>query len=454
MLHGFLRYADSFKSEHWHDHGATINDTCGLHVHLKPNGDDNDFDLNTVQHLAYIVATYEREIDKLHPFHRRTCAPRGASDNDLQPNTEKFRDDDGILFDDFKEYQTLITETRNMHDLQRLMGRGKGYVVNFSNLLRRRPATDGPRTIEFRQHEGVLRGEMVEWWVKFCIGLLQLANHAATQMDVDRNPIRDFHQQCKIYPFQEPDEQLSVWDLFDLMDFPKEGRRYFQRRAAYFAGYPRNRNLTASPHSSDYGYMAPRRYRTPDPPSQSDLSSPSPRGSGDPGASGLVGQIITSVNQYLQNTQPSQNVQSTQPSRKPELAAIIARHSAAETQKAADQVAAELQPAVNQVVADAVAISSASDPMATRTAGPEIVGRGKVTHHPILHPNRPSLFSPRPQTSTTYPLSSTPNLCLHPRDDIAPPIQPWIPVNSPEGEKVLQENHLRGLTESPYREHK
>ncbi|MCJ1434664.1 hypothetical protein MMC27_004033 [Xylographa pallens] len=460
------KFCDLLKGEHCHDHGATINDTCGLHVHLKPDGDCNDFDLNTVQHLAYIIATYERELDKLQPFHRRTYAPHGASYYDFQSNTQKFHDYDGILFEDFEDYQNLISKTRNMYDLQRLMGRGKGYVVNFSNLLRRDPATDGPRTIEFRQHEGVLRGEMVEWWVRFCIGLLQLANHAATQMDADGNPIRDFHQQCKIYPFQKSDEQLSVWDLFDLMGFPAEGRRYFQRRAAYFADYSRDRDPTASSHSSDYGYKGSQRYRTPDPPSHSDLTSLSPGGSRNLRASSLGRQIITRVDQYLHNTQPSQSVQRTQPSHKSELAAIIARHSAAESQKAADQVAADmqtvvdevdadLQSAADQVVADAVATSLAADNnMATGTVGPGIGARGIVPHHPIPHPNSPGLFNPIPQTSTAQPPPLNPNPFLPTPEDTAPHIQAWIPINSVEGEKVLQGNNLPSLTGTRYEEHK
>ncbi|MCJ1287956.1 hypothetical protein MMC26_007309 [Xylographa opegraphella] len=298
------RFCNLLKGERCHDHGATINDTCGLHVHLKPMGYGNEFDLNTVKHLAYLIAVYEKEIDTLHPFHRRTDAPHGATLYDFKSNTQKLRYDN-FIHADFKLVQELISEKESLDELVWLMGEDKGYVVNFSNLLRNDAATDGPRTIEFRQHEGVLRGEMVEWWVKFCVGLLQLANHAATQVNTDGTPIGDFHKQCEIYPFSESNDCISVWDLFDLMDFPNEGRRYFQRRAAYFTHYKRNGHPTPEPDSPDYGYRGPQRYQTPDRPSYSDLTTLSYGDSGNSKTSSLARQIVARVNQHLDNIQSS-----------------------------------------------------------------------------------------------------------------------------------------------------
>ncbi|MCJ1315412.1 mucin 5B, oligomeric mucus gel-forming [Xylographa vitiligo] len=438
------RFCNLLKGEPCHDHGATINDTCGFHIHLKPDGDNNDFDLNTVQHLAYIIAIYEREIDTLHPFHRRTYAPYGATNYDFRSNTQKLQDYDGFLFEQFIKIQQLIGGTQNVLELQRLMGKGKGYVVNFSNLLRHDPATDGPRTIEFRQHEGVLRGEMVEWWVRFCIGLVQLAHHAATQLDAAGNPIVDFHQQCQIYPFQESNDQLSVWDLFDLVDFPEEGRRYFQRRAAYFADNPQNRDPTASVHSSYHGYKGPQRYRTPDPPSHSNLTSLSPSSSGNSKATSLVRQTITRVAQYRQNMQPRQV---------PDLAAIVARHSAAGLQAAAEKAAADSARAVataNMATGTAglgTAATAATGTAATGTAAP--LTQSLTTHnYPVPRANSPSPLNPLPSTTTTTTHRSPPHYphtFLHP-NDTPPQIQGFIPINSPEGLKVLKEKNLPGLT--------
>ena len=109
-----------------------------------------------------MITIYETEVDKLHPFHRRTITPHAATNYDFKSNSQNFQDHDGSLPEKFINIQNRISKIQGMHNLQRLMGRGKGYVVNFSNLTRGDPSTDGPRTIEFRQHEGVMRGEMVE----------------------------------------------------------------------------------------------------------------------------------------------------------------------------------------------------------------------------------------------------------------------------------------------------
>ncbi|MCJ1388044.1 hypothetical protein MMC18_000888 [Xylographa bjoerkii] len=447
------RFCDLLKGEPCHNHGATINDTCGLHVHLKPDGDNDDFDLNTLQHFAYIITIYETEIEELHPFHRRTYAPHGASNYDFKSNTQKLQNYSGEL-DPFREIQEIIGSTQDEFDLGRLMGEGKGYIVNFSNLLRDDPAVHGPRTIEFRQHEGVLRGEMVEWWVKFCIGLLQLANHAAFQQDNDGHRIVDFHQQCEIYPFEESNDCLSVWDLFDLMDFPGEGRRYFQRRAAYFADFTGGRDATASLHTSDYGYKGPQRYMTPDAPSHSDLTS---FPSDNTRRSSLMNQIVRRVHQHLQATQASHGINT---------AAISAHHPAADGDKAtADGVAAD-KAVADKVAADRIAEDAArkAREKAKRTltkaeqtlkaAGTILADDLTANKHPIPRPDSPNPFNPLPHTSITHNPQSLHLLSTPTCDKTPPTIQPWIPINSPQGEKVLKELNLPGLTGTPYQEKK
>ncbi|MCJ1397409.1 hypothetical protein MMC11_000602 [Xylographa trunciseda] len=464
------RFCNLLKGEPCHDHGATINDTCGLHVHLKPDDDGIDFDLNTLQHLAYLVAIYEAEIDELHPFHRRTYDPFGATEYDFQSNTQRLRDSNGELLAPFRGIQKLIGATKSKQELQQLMGKGKGYLVNFSNFLRRNP-TDGPRTIEFRQHEGVLRGEMVEWWVKFCIGLLQLANHAATQQNADGSPIEGFYRQCEIYPFFDINDCLSVWDLFDLMDFPEDGRRYFQRRAAYFADNPAGRDPTASLHTSDYGYKGPRRYKTSDPPSHSDLTTSASR---DSRSSSLINQIVRRVQQHLEAT--------TRADRELENEKILALSSDADWQAAADRLCAEAAAkgaaAVEQVREKSKGESAKAQehlkrPVATRAATAENANdessgaenandkdsaakkqafdRAAAKTYPVPRPGSPNPFNPLPRDSTiTYNQLPSNTFAYAPGNDTLPIVQPWIPVNSPQGNEILQNQELSRLTGSSY----
>ncbi|MCJ1477022.1 hypothetical protein MMC13_005693 [Lambiella insularis] len=230
---------DLIKGHPGQHHGATTNDTCGLHVHLKPKR--GDFDLPSLKHLAYIIVMYEQQIDTLQPFHRRTFMPMHGSGGtyDFCSNYSNFINPITSADRSLADIRGMISAVEDVEALDTLMGPGKRFVVNFGNLRRADPESQhGPRTLEFRQHEGALRGVMVAAWVQFCAALLRLANHAATQLvDLELNTVDDFEAQCQIYPFEEWNDDMNVWDLFDLMGVgcADDLRTYFQRRSAYFA---------------------------------------------------------------------------------------------------------------------------------------------------------------------------------------------------------------------------
>ena len=237
-LNDIRKFCSLLKGQPCHDHGATINTTCGLHIHLKPR--KTDFELPTLKHLAYILVMYEAQIETLHPRYRRTNNGHNTFDRQTNIDDLIFRGENRRSLPEIRELIHIIGDTQA---LAAIMGRGKGRIVNFSNLLRVRDE-NGPRTLEFRQHEGVLKAEMVVYWVCFCVGLLRLATDMAHK-DVTATgaATTGFEAQCRIYPFQEWDGEdntdirsnISVCDLFDLMNLPQDVRSYFQRRAAYFA---------------------------------------------------------------------------------------------------------------------------------------------------------------------------------------------------------------------------
>lgn len=143
------------------------------------------------------------------------------------------------------------------------MGDRKGLVVNFRN-LGRQGSGSGPRTLEFRQHEGVLRGDMVKHWVLFCMGLVRLANYMAHNLrTADGNrvgrPVTNFEEQCGQYPYNsDENDTMSVWDLFDMIKLPRDTWNYFMRRAAYNAGDPWNRGESVNPTLSGYSDDSPQ----------------------------------------------------------------------------------------------------------------------------------------------------------------------------------------------------
>ncbi|MCJ1295939.1 hypothetical protein MMC34_007504 [Xylographa carneopallida] len=233
------------------------------------------------------------------------------------------------------------------------------------------------------------------------------------------------------------------------MDFPPERRKYFQRRAAYFADFPGYRDLTASPHSSDYGYRGPQRYKTPDPPSHSDLTTPSSGGSGNSRAPSLVRQIIARVDQYLGNVESRYNPN--------DPAAVVGRHSATQVRAAAVNVAVGSDATVSALFSSPAADNMAAGTVGPGTAGPAVTTATTSHKYPVPRADSPNPFHSLPSTKTTataqQPLTAHPNPFLA-QKDTAPQIQPWIPINTPEGEKVLKEKNLPGLTGTLYEEKK
>jgi hypothetical protein len=243
-------------------HGASPSPKTGLHVHLKSQ--NGDIDLLTLQHLLYILAMYERYINTLHVPHRRPNSESDTSLNELAPNTDGFERDPptpdprvptsaqrepwekdlsldeirGMIFDPKMDLEQLIT----------LTGGQKTQIVNFI-WLSEHPKDQGkkPHTIEFRQHESVLRGEMIEHWVTFCIGLLRLANYMAWKNIPAGVSAEEFqgNRNGEGYWVEEWSDTMSVWDLLEQMELEPEVVRYFMRRAAFLQGHYGERSAMA-----------------------------------------------------------------------------------------------------------------------------------------------------------------------------------------------------------------
>ncbi|MCJ1287957.1 hypothetical protein MMC26_007310 [Xylographa opegraphella] len=73
-----------------------------------------------------------------------------------------------------------------------------------------------------------------------------------------------------------------------------------------------------------------------------------------------------------------------------------------------------------------------------------------TTNYPIPRADSPSPFNPLPQTTTTHQSPHLNPYPLLPHNDKAPHIQPWVPINSPKGQKFIREHNLPGLTGKPY----
>ena len=82
---------------------------------------------------------------------------------------------------------------------------------------------------------------MIQYWVRFCAGLLRLANyyaHYQWQPSRSTTPLRTNRTAdpngCG-YPFAEWDDSMTVFDQIEEMELNDDTSKYFHRRAAFFA---------------------------------------------------------------------------------------------------------------------------------------------------------------------------------------------------------------------------
>jgi hypothetical protein len=154
--HGFAEIETVMKA--LQNAGVTVNQKCGLHVHVGAERDDLAFH----QTLAKLYAAYEGVIDSLMPVSRRS-----NNNTFCRSLTHASRE--------------AIDNCRSMSQLTSLIGQGAA-AQRYSklNMTRRHP------TVEFRQHSGTLEPIKAIVWTKTCLRLVEKAasgvafNQAAT----------------------------------------------------------------------------------------------------------------------------------------------------------------------------------------------------------------------------------------------------------------------------------
>jgi hypothetical protein len=92
-------------------------------------------------------------------------------------------------------------------------------LMNFPGVLDR--GDEYPQTIEFRQARGTLNQEEIAMWVKFCIGLVQLAKFYA------QNPDR--------FLVKTWEDKIDVFDLLRDMQLGEDAVLWWERRQAKYA---------------------------------------------------------------------------------------------------------------------------------------------------------------------------------------------------------------------------
>ncbi|KXT07760.1 hypothetical protein AC579_7071 [Pseudocercospora musae] len=254
VLHALTDYFNRPQSPHSAAYRLTVNETCGLHVHIG-NG-NTSFPLTTVKNLLAISVANEKQIDSMHSRSRidgRTLrtgpmtSVTGAFESKAYnvPWSARFtslenaiRHDEGETFlqhpdhywrkrldleaaafiNDLESRLILIAEAQALPHLKHLQGEERP-IVNLQNLAafnsRGREKSDADvdarkkSTIEFRQHAGTLHSEEVVAWVDF---LLHLTRYAHNNIEGH---------------VQEPAQQtMDISGLFELLGFDSNDPTY------------------------------------------------------------------------------------------------------------------------------------------------------------------------------------------------------------------------------------
>jgi len=95
-------------------------------------------------------------------------------------------------------------------------------IVNWTYLLR--TGAGEARTVEFRQHEGCLDSEGVRSWVRFCVGLVRVANFMAGRYGAREGYAGEG------YPWRWIRGEMGVEDLVGMMGWGGEGEEWLRGR--------------------------------------------------------------------------------------------------------------------------------------------------------------------------------------------------------------------------------
>lgn len=129
--------------------GATINRTCGLHVHVGVN----DWRIKQFRNLFKRYAKFERAIDSVMPISRRM-----SNNNYCRSTTMQFGQTLGQCFE-------TINSCSTARELERHVGT-RYTKLNIQSFWKH-------GTVEFRHHAGTTDKDKIANWLKLCLSMVQ-----------------------------------------------------------------------------------------------------------------------------------------------------------------------------------------------------------------------------------------------------------------------------------------
>lgn len=147
-----------------------VNESCGLHVHISPDGDAL-WTLQDLKRFSRAIIHFEPAIEILVPAHRRQniWARSNRYDNPMLDG----KNDSEIL--------QMIDRCETLEDVVSLMNNGsnRNFGWNFTNIY-----SDGTFTIEFRRGPGATQESTCLQWVEFVVSLAHAAKCGGTESEL------------------------------------------------------------------------------------------------------------------------------------------------------------------------------------------------------------------------------------------------------------------------------
>ena len=206
-----------------------VNKSCGLHVHVgnKRKG----FPLETMKNLCILTATFEPELESIHPPHRiRNYHTRSIG--------SVFNN--GISLPDIKR---KIRNAETVGGLIQLVQNGQKYhAYNFLHLN----SSKGLKTVEFRQHEATINADAIIRWVELTCSLVDKAHRFAVKDHLNVREMEAYINRMNSIPQSSIIELVESLGLEDVASY-YDGRGLHTHPRALRAGAVSNHERTMTP---------------------------------------------------------------------------------------------------------------------------------------------------------------------------------------------------------------
>ncbi|TAQ87902.1 hypothetical protein B7494_g3775 [Chlorociboria aeruginascens] len=221
------------------------------------------FTLNTVRKLCAFFYAFEPQLQTLHPQSRQGLSFCRSIRESCVINDDSYHSGSkGKLPATALEGVAHFLLSASLQQIQYKMGGTKFSAYNMMNLSSEDMGLGSPAgTIEFRQHAGSIRADVVIAWVRTVVGIVRFMR------DIDEGPaLTDFFSVCALEAWQRTghqadvdneaiygpalcDKSFTVIDLFLRMGL-KTSARYYHQRGVYKHLHPRIR--LARPNAIHY----------------------------------------------------------------------------------------------------------------------------------------------------------------------------------------------------------